>query len=77
MRLGDVVAAANRAGRTKIVLAGPELADLRISGGFRPDDADALAPTLAAAFELEQGRRPDGAISLASTARTAPAASPP
>jgi transmembrane sensor len=63
-RLADAVAAANRGSRTKIRLADPSIADLRVTGAFRSGDAGALAESLAAAFRLRLERLPDGTALL-------------
>jgi transmembrane sensor len=64
MRLGDLVAAANRTGGAQIVLATPDLADLHVSGGIRPSDAQPLAASLAAALDLALSHAADGSLVL-------------
>jgi len=65
MRLADIVAQANHRGKARIALAEPELGDIRISGGFRPQETEALAASLAAALDLKVVRTADGALLLA------------
>ncbi len=51
-RLAEVIGAANRYGPETLVLAGADLADLRVSGRFRVNDPRLLAPRLARMFGL-------------------------
>lgn len=64
MTLADVVAEANRYSRTPISLSDVGTGQLRVSGAFRPGDAEALATRLAAALDLEAVKRSDGSILL-------------
>lgn len=66
-RLTEAVAEANRHSRTQLRLADPSIGELRISGAFRPGDAEALAESLAAAFNLQVERRPDDMLVLRSS----------
>ncbi len=50
--LKEVIGAANRYGPETLVLAGADLADLRVSGRFRVNDPRLLAPQLARMFGL-------------------------
>ena len=50
--LAEVVGAANRYGPGMLVLAAPDLADLKVSGRFRVNEPDVLAPRLARMFGL-------------------------
>lgn len=52
-RLQDVVAAANQNTAIEIVIRDPTIADLRVTGVFRVDDAQGLGRALAAAFGLQ------------------------
>ncbi|ARS26974.1 FecR family protein [Sphingomonas sp. KC8] len=63
--LSQLVEEANRYSRQKIVLADPALGSLRVSGAFRPGDAEALASKLSAALALSATERADGKILLA------------
>lgn len=51
-RLAEVIGTANRYGPETLVLAGPDLADLKVSGRFRVNDPRLLAPRLARMFGL-------------------------
>ncbi|MBL8645974.1 MAG: FecR domain-containing protein [Sphingosinicella sp.] len=51
-RLAEVIGAANRYGPETLVLAGSDLADLKVSGRFRVNDPRRLAPRLAHMFGL-------------------------
>ena len=51
-RLAEVIGTANRYGPEMLVLAGPDLADLKVSGRFRVNDPRLLAPRLARMFGL-------------------------
>ncbi|WBX83751.1 FecR family protein [Sphingosinicella microcystinivorans] len=51
-RLAEVIGAANRYGPETLVLAGSDLADLKVSGRFRVNDPHLLAPRLARMFGL-------------------------
>lgn len=62
--LSDVLAETNRYSRKRILLGDPSLGDLRVTGTFRPLPVDALAASLAAAFDLRAGANPDGNIVL-------------
>ena len=50
--LAEVIAAANRYGPEMLVLAGPELDNLKVSGRFRVNEPRLLAPRLAQMFGL-------------------------
>lgn len=60
--LAEVLDETNRYSSTKIRLASPDLAILRVTGTFRPLPVDALAPALAEAFGLRAERAPKGWI---------------
>ncbi|QDX26881.1 DUF4880 domain-containing protein [Sphingomonas suaedae] len=62
--LSDVLAETNRYSRKRILLGDPSLGALRVTGTFRPLPVDALATSLAAAFDLRTGAAPDGNIVL-------------
>ena len=64
MSLAEVVAEANRYSTTRIELAEPAIGALRVTGAFKPADADTLAQTLSAAFDLTRTTRADGSILL-------------
>lgn len=64
MTLADVVAEANRYSAAPIIVADPDIGRLRVSGAFRPGDAEALATRLAAALDLTVTRQSDGHILL-------------
>jgi len=55
--LRDAVAAANRYSAIKIVLAGDDIAALRVTGAFRSSDPRAFARALASAFGLKAEER--------------------
>ncbi|MGK6321379.1 FecR family protein [Sphingomonas sp. DT-204] len=57
-RLADAVAEFNRYSRRKIVLASPELGELRISGGFHAGEIDKFAQVMAATFGLRVTSEP-------------------
>lgn len=63
-RLADVVERSNRNSLETIVVPDPAIANLRVSGTFRADDAGILAERLAALFDLEIDRRTSGVIAL-------------
>ena len=52
-----------RTGR-RIVLADPELAQLRVGGRFRADDIDGFAALLASSYDITLDRQPDGTLVL-------------
>lgn len=52
-----------RTGR-RIVVADPELAQLRVGGHFRADDIDGFAAILASSYDIELERQPDGTLVL-------------
>jgi transmembrane sensor len=58
--LGSLIEIANRGSALPIRLAGPALAERRVSGRFRIDDTTLLAERLAVLFDLALDRRPDG-----------------
>ena len=62
--LDEVVAEANRYGRTPIVLDGGGTGRIRFTGSFRAGDTAALAHMLAAAFHLKLSRLSDGSFQL-------------
>jgi transmembrane sensor len=62
--LAAAVAEANRHSRMRIRLADPSIGELKITGAFRAGDAEALAESLVAAFNLHLERRPDGTLLL-------------
>jgi transmembrane sensor len=61
--LADAVELANRYSEQKII-AGADVGDLRVSGGFRAGDSAGLAKVLAAAFDLSLARTLDGNLLL-------------
>jgi ferric-dicitrate binding protein FerR (iron transport regulator) len=63
-RLVDVIAAANRYTRRRIVADDPAIQELRVTGVFRTGDAEVLAGSLAAAFGLRTATDADGNIHL-------------
>lgn len=65
--LGHVVDEANRYSRSKLVLAAPALAELRVTGAFRAAAQDELAASIASMFDLQVDARPDGTILLSPT----------
>lgn len=62
--LADAVAEANRYSERKIVLGEPELASLKVTGGFKAGDQDAIAEALAVGFGLRVERAPGGDLVL-------------
>jgi transmembrane sensor len=54
----------NDGSRTRLVIADPEVARLRLSGRFKPGDADRFARTAAALLSLEVVRTAPGRIEL-------------
>lgn len=62
--LSDVLAETNRYSRKRIVLGDPSLGELRVTGTFRPLPVEALAASLAAAFDLRTDAGPGGDIVL-------------
>jgi transmembrane sensor len=67
--LGDALADANRYSLVSIRLADPQLGALRVSGGFKAGDQQALARALAASFGLEADRDAAGNYVLHKVAR--------
>ncbi|MEP9360022.1 FecR domain-containing protein [Sphingomonas sp. KR3-1] len=65
--LREVIAIANRYSARRIVLGDPAIGELRVTGGYRMGDAQALAATLAAAFGLRVESGPDQSIVLKGT----------
>lgn len=63
--LSTVVAVANRYANRRLVLADPATGALRVTGAYKMGDAEALAATLAAAFDLVVTPGTDGSILLA------------
>jgi transmembrane sensor len=64
--LGEAVEQFTRLGGTRIRLADPALAGLRLTGAFRADDPRGFAQSAAAAFGLDLERRADGTLVLRS-----------
>lgn len=62
--LSDVLAETNRYSERRIMLGDASLGALRVTGTFRPLPVDALAASLAAAFDLRTGVASDGNIVL-------------
>lgn len=62
--LAQAIGEANRRSRGRIRLADRSIGELRITGAFRADDAEAFAESLAAAFRLHLERRTDGTLIL-------------
>ena len=58
--LADAVERINRHAALPVRLAGPGLAELRVTGAYRAGDAEGFARAIAAALELEVRRGPDG-----------------
>lgn len=67
--LHDVVAAANRAGGARIVIADAATSELRVSGSFRITDSARLADRLAALFNLVVDRQTPGIVMLRKAAK--------
>jgi len=63
--LSQALSEANGYSRTRIRLADASLADLQVSGVFRPADPRALAQSMAAAFDLRVEHAPNGDLVLA------------
>ena len=57
----------NRYGRTPLVIADPEIADLAVSGTFRAGDAQELLSALELGWSVAGQTRPDGALELRRT----------
>ncbi|MGF7151543.1 transmembrane sensor [Sphingomonas zeicaulis] len=68
IRVGDLVAEANRYATTPLKLADPALAERRVSGTFRVGDAERLARRLAALLDAPVSRAADGHIALGEAA---------
>lgn len=68
--LDRVVGEANRYSRSKLVLAEPSLARLRVSGAFRASAQKELAASLASMFALRIEAAPNGSIWLVPTPET-------
>lgn len=66
LSLSQLIEEANRYSRQKIVLSDPALGSQRLSGAYRPGDAEALASQLSAALSLSVAERDDGTILLGS-----------
>lgn len=62
--LGAVLTEANRYASSRVVLADPALADLRLTGTFRAGDTEGLARGAAAALGLSMEREPGGQFVL-------------
>jgi len=58
-RLADAVAEMNRYSPTKIVLSGPESADIRVSGIFRIGDSARFARAIASTYQLDIVEEPE------------------
>ena len=65
MPLADVVREANRYSGAHVVLAEPQLGDLRVSGAFKPGNAQTLGAALAVALDLSVTTQADGSVLLA------------
>ncbi|HEL2979148.1 TPA: DUF4880 domain-containing protein [Stenotrophomonas maltophilia] len=65
--LSIVVERMNRYGRTPLVIADPEIADLAVSGTFRAGDAQELLSALELGWSVAGQTRPDGALELRRT----------
>ena len=63
--LAEAIAEANRYSKVQVRLASADLSQLSVSGAYRAGDIDALAKSLAAAFDLQVQTAPDGALILA------------
>lgn len=63
--LGDTVADLNRYGGTQIVLADPQLAQVRVSGVFHTGRPEDFVESVTAAFPVRVVRRDEGRIVLA------------
>jgi transmembrane sensor len=63
--LSTVVAVANRYAKRRIVLVDPATGSLRVTGAYKMGDPEALAATLAVAFDLTVAPGQDGSILLA------------
>lgn len=65
--LSIVVERMNRYGRTPLVIADPEIANLAVSGTFRAGDAQELLSALELGWSVAGQTRPDGALELRRT----------
>ncbi|HEL3865477.1 FecR domain-containing protein [Stenotrophomonas maltophilia] len=65
--LATVVERMNRYGRTQMVIADPEIANLAVSGTFRAGDAEELLSALELGWSVAGQARPDGALELRRT----------
>ena len=63
--LADQVNEVNRYSADHVVLAEAELGGLRVTGAFKPGNAEALGAALAEALDLSVVTRPDGSVILA------------
>lgn len=63
--LADLVREANRYSAAPVVLAESGLGGVRVSGAFKPGDAEALGAALAEALDLSVSSHPDGSVILA------------
>jgi transmembrane sensor len=70
--LADAAAEANRHSVARIQVADPQAAGVRISGAFRPGDAEGFAAALEVAFDLRVERPGDGRLILHSRRLTGP-----
>jgi transmembrane sensor len=68
--LADAIAAINRYNSTRIVIAAPGIAGLRVTGAFHASDPAGFARAAAAMFGLATARAPDGSIILAPAKKT-------
>lgn len=62
--LSAVLADTNRYAQKPILLGDPSLGDLKVTGVFRPLPVDQLAASLAAAFDLDVRKEPNGSLTL-------------
>lgn len=58
--LGDAIAEANRYGSTRLVIADPQLDQIRVSGEFRIGETQALVHALEGAFPIRAESDPNG-----------------
>lgn len=65
MPLAEVVQEANRYSGAHVVLAEPQLGDLRVTGAFKPGNAQTLGSALAVALDLSATTQADGSVLLA------------
>jgi transmembrane sensor len=65
--LAEAVAEMNRYSREQIVLAGPGLKEIRVSGIFQAGDSANFARAVSRAYNIKVDPRPDGVIALSAT----------